>query len=109
LRIKADYTGTEITLTEAVEVVQGAGLFVKTVERVLGLDYSFVVKENQNPTSKDSDKISEVAVAVSDIEQKEAKLEPISLEDIRRQARENWLQWQQRIITGQEAGADSRD
>jgi uncharacterized protein (UPF0332 family) len=40
LRIKADYTGTEIELTEATEVVQNAELFVKTVERVFSLDES---------------------------------------------------------------------
>src|SRR5271169_1588167 len=37
LRIKADYTGTEIELSEANEVVQNAELFVQTVERVLAL------------------------------------------------------------------------
>ena len=38
LRIKADYTGNEIELSEAREVVQKAELFVQTVERVFNLD-----------------------------------------------------------------------
>ena len=46
----------------------------------------------ENPTSKDDDKVSEPAVGVTVIERKSVKLEPISLEEIRRQARENWLQ-----------------
>jgi hypothetical protein len=84
LRIKADYTGSEIELSEAKEVVQNAELFVQTVERVFSLDKPSLPKEYENPPSKDDDKVSEPAVAV--------KLESISLEEIRRQARENWLQ-----------------
>jgi len=38
LRIKADYTGTEIELSEAKEVVQNAELFVQAVERVFSLE-----------------------------------------------------------------------
>lgn len=98
LRIKADYTGTEIELTEATEVVQNAELFVQTVERVFSLDESSLAKEYEHPTSKDDDKVSEPVVAVSEIKRKGAKLEPISLEEIRRQARENWLQLRQQNV-----------
>jgi Nucleotidyltransferase domain len=38
------------------------------------------------------------ADAVSEIKGKGAKLEPISLEEIRREARENWLQLRQRTV-----------
>lgn len=48
--------------------------------------------DSARDTSKDDDKVSEPAVAASEIEGKSIELEPISLEDIRRQARENWLQ-----------------
>ncbi|HEY5212456.1 MAG TPA: HEPN domain-containing protein [Acidobacteriaceae bacterium] len=95
LRIKADYTGSEIELSEAKEVVQNAELFVQTVERVFGLVKPSLAKEYENPTSKDDDKVSEPAVEGSKIERKIVKLEPISLEGIRRQARENWLQLRQ--------------
>ncbi len=107
LRIKADYTGTEIELTEATEVVQKAELFVKTVERVFSLDEPS--KQYENPTSKDDDKISEPVVAVSEIERKGAELEPISLEDIRRQARENWLQLRQQKFGVAKGVAHSKD
>jgi uncharacterized protein (UPF0332 family) len=103
LRIKADYTGTEIELSEAKEVVQNAELFVQTVERVFSLDKPSLAKEYENPTSKDDDKVSEPAVAASEIER--LKLEPISLEEIRRQARENWFQSRQQMVGGAKKGA----
>jgi uncharacterized protein (UPF0332 family) len=105
LRIKADYTGTEIELSEAKEVVQNAELFVQTVERVFSLDKPSLAKEYENPTSKDDDKVSEPAVAASEIERKSVKLEPISLEEIRRQARENWLQSRQQMVSDAKKGA----
>lgn len=109
LRIKADYTGTEIELTEATEVVQNAELFVQTVERVFSLDESSLAKEYENPTSKDDEKVSEPAVAVSEIKRKGAKLEPISLEEIRRQARENWLNLRQRPVGVAKGVGHSKD
>ncbi len=109
LRIKADYTGTEIELTEATEVVQNAELFVQTVERVFRLDESSSAKEYENPTSKDDDKVSEPALAASEIEGKSVKLEPIPLEEIRRQARENWLQLRQQKVGAAKGVGHSKD
>jgi uncharacterized protein (UPF0332 family) len=109
LRIKADYTGTEIELSEATEVVRNAELFVQTVERVFSLDTPSLANEYENPTSKDDNKVSEPAVAASEIERKSVKLEPISLEEIRRQARENWLQLRQRMVSEAKAAAHSKD
>jgi hypothetical protein len=60
-----------------------AELFVQTVERVFSLDKPSSAKEYENPTSKDDDKVSEPAVAITEIERKSVKLEPISLEKIR--------------------------
>jgi uncharacterized protein (UPF0332 family) len=108
LRIKADYTGTEIELSEAEEVVQNAELFVQTVERVFNLDNPSVANEYENPASTDGDKVSEPPVAVSEIERKSAELEPISLEEIRRQARENWLQLRQRVVSDAKAVGRSK-
>jgi uncharacterized protein (UPF0332 family) len=109
LRIKADYTGAEIELSEATEVVQNAELFVQTVERVFSLDESSSAKEYENPTSKDDGKVSEPAVAASEIEGKKANLEPISLEEIRRQARENWLQLRQGMVSDAKGAGHSED
>ena len=109
LRIKADYTGTEIELSEAKEVVQNAELFVQTVERVFSLDKPSLPKEYENPASKDDDKVSEPTVAVTEIQRERVKLEPISLEEIRRQARENWLQLRQRVVSEAKAAGHSKD
>ena len=109
LRINADYTGTEIELTEATEVVQNAELFVQTVGRVFGLDESSLAKEYENPTSKDDDKVSEPVVAVSEIKRKGANFEPLSLEEIRREARANWLQLQQRTVGVAKGVGHSKD
>jgi uncharacterized protein (UPF0332 family) len=109
LRIKADYTGTEIELGEAKEVVQNAELFVQTIERVFGFDKPSLAKDYENPTSKHDDKVSEPAVAVTEIEGKTVELEPISLEEIRRQARENWLQLRQKMVSDATAVAHSKD
>ncbi|MDP9013261.1 MAG: HEPN domain-containing protein [Pseudomonadota bacterium] len=105
LRIKADYTGTEIELSEAKEVVRNAELFVQTVERVFSLDTSSLVNEYENPKPKDDDKVSEPDVAASEIETKTIKLEPISLEEVRRQARENWLKLRQQLAREAKKGA----
>jgi len=109
LRIKADYTGTEIELVEATEVVQKAELFVQTVERVFGLDGSSSATDYQSPAPKDGDKVSEPSVAASEIEGKGAKLEPISLEEIRRQARENWLLLRQQKLGAEKGRGFSSD
>ncbi|HWG68018.1 MAG TPA: HEPN domain-containing protein [Steroidobacteraceae bacterium] len=109
LRIKADYTGTEIELSEAKEVVQNAELFVQTVEREFSLDKPSLAKDYENPASKDDDKVSEPAAEVSEIERKKVKLEPISLEEIRRQAREDWLQFRQHMVSGTKVIDHSED
>jgi uncharacterized protein (UPF0332 family) len=106
LRIRADYTGSEIELSEAKEVVQNAEQFVQTVERVFSLAEPSVAKEYENPSSKDDGKASEPPIAESEIERMSVKLEPISLEEIRRQARENWLQLRRRMASNA-AGADN--
>ncbi len=109
LRIKADYTGTEIDLTEAKGVVQNAELFVQTVERAFGLGESSLSKEYENPDSKDDGGVSEPNVAISETQRKTAELEPISLEEIRRQARENWLRLRQQDIGVAKGVGDSKD
>ena len=78
---------------------------MQTVERVFGLDKPSLATEYENPTSKDDDKVSEPTAAVTEIERKSVKLEPISLEEIRRQARENWLQLRQQVVSEEKKGA----
>jgi uncharacterized protein (UPF0332 family) len=94
LRIKADYTGNEIEPGEAKEVVRKAELFVQTVERTFRLDQP-LAKDYENFKPKDDDKVSEPAIAVT---------EPISLEEMRRQARENWLQMRRKMVSDPKIG-----
>jgi hypothetical protein len=68
-----------------------------------------LAKEYKNPTSKDDDKVSEPDVEASKIEGKSVKLEPIALEEMRRQARENWLQLRQRMVSDATAASHSKD
>jgi uncharacterized protein (UPF0332 family) len=100
LRIKADYTDLEIEPKTATEAVEKAELFVTSVERVFSLDESSLGKEYENHDPDHDDKVSEPAVAVSNIERKDSHLQPISLEETRREARENWLRLRQREIQG---------
>jgi uncharacterized protein (UPF0332 family) len=99
LRIKADYTDLEIEPKIASEVVEKAELFVQTVERVFSLDESSLATEYENDNSDHDDKVSETG-GVSKIEKTDARLQPISLEEIRREARENWLRLRQLKIEG---------
>ena len=93
LRIKADYTDLEIEPKIASEVVEKSELFVQTVERIFSLDEPSLATEYENDNSNHDDKVSETG-DVSKIE-KTVRLQPISLEDIRREARENWLRSRQ--------------
>jgi uncharacterized protein (UPF0332 family) len=95
LRIKADYTDLEIEQKIASEVVEKAELFVQTVERVFTLDESSLATEYESDNSNHDDKVSETTGDVSKIEKTNARLQPISLEEIRREARENWLRSRQ--------------
>jgi uncharacterized protein (UPF0332 family) len=99
LRIKADYTDLEIEPKIASEVVEKAELFVQTVARVFSLDKSSLGSEYESPNSNHDDKVSET-YEVSKIEKTDVRLQPISLEDIRREARENWLRSRQLKIEG---------
>ena len=99
LRIKADYTDLEIESKVASEVVEKAELFVQTVVRVFILDEASLATEYKNDDSNHDDKVSETA-GVSKIEKTDVRLQPISLEEIRREARENWLRLRQQQIQG---------
>ena len=99
LRVKADYTDLEIEPKIASEVIEKAELFIQTVERVFALDESSLGSEYENQNSNHDDKVSETG-GVSKIEKEDIRLQPVSLEDIRREARENWLRSRQLRIDG---------
>ena len=102
-RIRADYTGFEIEPNVAAEAVAKAEVFVRTVERVFNLGDASLDAEYQNHTPSNDDQVSET-VGDSKIENRDAQIEP-ALEDIRRQARENWLRLRRQKIEGVK-GAD---
>jgi uncharacterized protein (UPF0332 family) len=108
LRIKADYTDLEIEPRTATEVVKKAELFAQAVERVFSLDKSSLGSEYANDNSNHDDKVSETG-GVSKIESADASLQPISLEEIRREARENWLRSRQQRIEGAKGAGRSKD
>jgi uncharacterized protein (UPF0332 family) len=108
LRIKADYTDLEIEPKIASEVVEKAELFVQTVERVFTLDESSLATEYEDNNSNHDDKVSETD-GVSKIEKTDVRLQPISLEDIRREARENWLRSRQLKIEGEKGVSHGND
>ena len=86
LRLKADYTATEIDPDAAKQVVASAEQFLRTVERVFGLGGdTTLVKESS-----------------------ESQVRRPSLEETRRQAAEDWRQnYYEKRIEGQESAADS--
>src|SRR6266480_7471988 len=99
-RIKADYTGIEIEPKTAAEAVAKAEVFVQTVERVFALDEPYIAAEYKNHNPSRDDKVSEPVGTGSKIEGEGARLQPISPEEMRHQARENWLRLRQQTIEG---------
>jgi len=98
LRMIADYAGTEIDVTEATSTVQVAEIFLRTLEREFGLDEASVANEYAKPASKGHDGVSEPTRVPLRLD----PIDPNHLEELRRQARENWRQLQ---LQRQRAGA----
>lgn len=107
LRILADYTGKDIEPEEAADTVAKADLFVRTVERVFDLSESSLSKECERKDSNHDDKVSEPGVTSAKIERQSGHLQQVSLEEQRRQARENWLRYRQQKL--QDGSTSSRE
>jgi uncharacterized protein (UPF0332 family) len=95
LRIMADYTGTEMEQETAADTVAKAEFFVRTVERVFDLSESSLSKAYESKDRNHDDQVSEAIVGITNIGQNDTHLEQASLEEERRQARENWLRYRQ--------------
>ena len=95
LRLIADYTGTPLDAKTAAETVVRADAFVSTVEKAFALNESSNTNNLENDGPNPQDKISEPSLATEQSETDYTRLKPVSLEEIRRQARENWLQLRQ--------------
>jgi hypothetical protein len=104
LRLIADYTGTPLDAKTAAETVVRAEAFVSTVEKAFALNESSSANSLKNDNPNPQDKISEPDLAID-----YAPLKPASLEEIRRQARENWLQLRQQKVGAAKGVGHSKD
>lgn len=109
LRLIADYTGTPLDAKTAAETVVRAEAFVRTVEKAFALNESSITNDLENDGPSPKDKISEPDLAMEQSETDYVRLKPVSLEEIRRQARENWLQLRRRNIEAAKGISDSKD
>lgn len=98
LRIKADYTGMETQPQIATEAVEKARLFVQVVQRAYALDEASLDSTYENDAPKPDDKVLDAAES-----------QAMSPEEVRRQARENWLRLRQRAISGERGFGRERD
>lgn len=97
LRLMADYTGTALDAKTAADTVARAEAFVGAVEKAFVLDAPTVTDQRDNSPDQEG-KISEPSHSTESSESDYARLKPVSLEDIRRQARENWKQLRQQNV-----------
>jgi hypothetical protein len=92
LRLKADYTGSEIEFGAAEKVVTQAEKFVRTVEREFGLEtHTKTVAEEKDASIgrvRDGDSTFSTASLGDSSAPAARRLSP---EDTRRKAREDWL------------------
>jgi uncharacterized protein (UPF0332 family) len=109
LRMIADYTGTPLAPKTAAETVARAEAFVGAVEKAFALKESSIASNLENDSPKPQDKISEPDLPAEQSETDYVRLKPTSLEEIRRQARENWLQLRQRNVGTAKGISDSKD
>lgn len=94
----ADYTGTALDAKTATDVVARAETFVSAVEKAFSPNESVIANDLQGDGSDQEHKISEPSVAIEQYESGYARANPASLEELRRQARENWLHYRQQHV-----------
>jgi uncharacterized protein (UPF0332 family) len=98
LRLMADYTGKALDAITAADTVARAEGFVSAVEKAFSLNEPAITNDLQDKGTDQEHKISEPSLAAEQSELDYARLKPVSLEEIRRQARENWRQLRQQNI-----------
>ena len=109
LRLIADYTGTPLDAKTAAETVVRAETFVSAVGKSFALNESSIANNLENDSPNPQDKISEPDLATEQSQTDYVRLKPVSLEEIRRQARENWLQLRRRNVGAVKGISDSKD
>jgi uncharacterized protein (UPF0332 family) len=100
LRIRADYTDLEVEPKTATEVVAKAARFVHEVQRAFDLELSSLATGYENNDPDHDDKVSETP---------HGEPRPMSFEEERRQARENWLRLRQQTLERDAGRAAAND
>ena len=90
LRLKADYTATEIAPDAAKQVVAYAEEFVRTVERVFGLEVPARHATADEGASQQLERGSQTEIEPDSGQVREPALERLPREETRRKAAENW-------------------
>jgi uncharacterized protein (UPF0332 family) len=91
LRLKADYTATEIDTGVAKEVVAHAEKFVQTVERVFGLETPVrQAAAAEKGSSQECDSVSQSDTTIGADQSREPLGRAPTLEETQREAAENW-------------------
>ena len=109
LRLRADYTDAEIDLKTAADTLARAETFVATVAREFALHEPSRATGLENDKPDHGDKVSEPGIAVERLEPNYPHPQPFSLEEERRQARENWLRLRRQNIEGARDIGHGRD
>ena len=104
LRIRADYTEIETLPEVAINAVSKAELFVQTVRKVFVLEESSLNAEYDDSNPMNDDGVSEPPIDDRTLAAVKSDEKPVSLEEIRRQARENWRKLRQQQIEAAKSG-----
>jgi uncharacterized protein (UPF0332 family) len=109
LRLQADYANTGMDQKTAADTLARAEIFVATVARVFALHEPSRTMGLEDGHPSDGDKVSEPGDSVERIETPYTHAQPLSLEEERRKARENWLRLRQQKIAGASDIGHERD
>jgi uncharacterized protein (UPF0332 family) len=109
LRLLADYTGKSLDANTAKDTVTRAETFMSSVEKAFALDGPSIPNSLENGGPPEQDKVREPDAATERSGTTYASIKPISIEDIQRRARENWLRMRQDIGVTKDPGDRSRE
>jgi len=98
LRLMADYTGTALDAKTAADTVTRAEAFVSAVTKAFALDELSHTNSLEDDRPNQEHKISEPGLAREQFDTDYKRLKPVSPEEIRREARENWLKLRQQNV-----------
>lgn len=107
LRLMADYTGKSLDAKTAVDAAARAEAFVSTVEKAFALGEASSSDNLKDDGSDQEHKVSELSAAIE--KGNYEPLKPISIAEIQREARENWLKLHRQNIEAAERRGAAKD